>query len=252
MPTEHDLAYSIFQSPIVLVPITMLGIGIAARWRRTGWTLAVVSVAALYLLSTPLVADYLIGRLQPTTRQSYDENARAIVVLSGDIEHTGKRPDQIRLGPLSLERVFWAAEQYRAYPLPILVSGGTIKGTSVSLADLLATALEKTFKIPVKWKETESRTTYENAELSSEILQNEKISNVIVVTQRWHMPRAIWAFAQFGVHAVPSDFASPSAPANFEVGGLIANARSLAMSTYALHEIIGLRYYKYFKRRPAS
>jgi len=246
MPTEHDLAYSILLSPIALVPAAIVGIALAARWRRIGLTFALISLAVLYLASTPLVSNYLIEELQPETPKRTEAEVRAIVILSGDIEHKGR--GQIALGTLSLQRVFWAAEQYRSNPLPILVSGGAIEGTNISIADLLATALEKTFDIPVKWKETKSQTTYENAKLSSEILHNAGISSVIVVTQRWHMPRAIWAFAQFGIRAVPAKFVPVIEHNNFKLGDLIANARALVTTTYAIHEIIGIRYYKYFKR----
>ncbi len=247
MPTERDLAYSILLSPIALLLATMLGIAIAARWRRTGRTFALLSAALLYVLATPLTANYLVGSLELSAPQPHDDDVRAIVVLSGDIEHTGKHPDQIRLGRISLERVFWAAEQYHANPLPILVTGGPIKGTSVPVADLLATALEKVFKIPVTWKETKSLTTYENAKFSSKVLQEEGISNVIIVTQSWHMPRAVWAFTHFGIRAIPSSFAPLAPVRNFEVGALVANVRSLSTSTYAIHEIMGFLYYKYFK-----
>ena len=68
----------------------------------------------------------------------------------------------------------------------------------------LADVLEHDFAIPARWRETRSTNTYENAEFSAEILARENVSVIIVVTQRWHMKRAIWAFRRFGITALPA------------------------------------------------
>ena len=168
----------------------------------------------------------------------------AIVVLGGDAEREGSGRAPVQLGFLSLQRVYYAAEQYREAALPVLVTGGQIPGTEVAIANLMAESLKNVFGVPVRWQETRSSTTYENARYSAEILKKDGISTVIIVTQRWHMPRAIWFFTRFGIRAIPSQFAAPTAPRPPRLQDLIADVSALERSSYAVHEFLGLLYYK--------
>lgn len=246
MAIEHALAYSIILSPLVLILTTLLGIAVALYWRRIGWICAVVSLAAFYLLATPCVADQLIWALEHRipANQSGGASPGAIVVLSGDIDHTDVG---VRLGLLSLERVYFAAEQYRESSLPILVTGGPIGDANPAVADLMAETLSGAFGIPVRWREIKARTTYENAEYSARILKNAGINTVIVVTQRWHMPRAIWSFGKFGIRGLPTKFAPGTGSHRLELGDLVPTAAGLLRSTYATHELLGIVYYKMLK-----
>ena len=108
---------------------------------------------------------------------------------------------------------------------------------------MMADSLVHDFQVPVQWIERESRDTWENAHLSAAILREQGIKSVYVVTQAWHMRRAIVAFADTGItvtaaptsarsrcrHAVRDDFVP-------EVGGW-------RQSYFALHEWIGLVWY---------
>ena len=51
-------------------------------------------------------------------------------------------------------------------------------------------ALEKDFRVPVKWVEEASNNTRENAYKSFAILKKDKITHIMLVTHAWHMPRA--------------------------------------------------------------
>lgn len=246
MALERALAYSIFLSPMVLVLTTLLGIGAALYWKRIGWICAFASIVAFYFLATPCVADQLIWVLEKQVPANESEGASpgAIVVLSGDIDHTDVG---VRLGPLSFERVYIAAEQYRASSLPVLVTGGPIGEANPALADLMAETLSGAFGIPVRWRETNARTSYENAEYSARILKKAGITAVIIVTQRWHMPRAIWSFGKFGIRALPTKFAVATGSHRLELGDLVPTAAGLARSTYAIHELLGIAYYRLLK-----
>jgi uncharacterized SAM-binding protein YcdF (DUF218 family) len=54
--------------------------------------------------------------------------------------------------------------------LPVLTSGGLHYGTPPSEAQLMADSLHDDFGVTVRWKEEASRTTWENAQLSAEVL----------------------------------------------------------------------------------
>jgi uncharacterized SAM-binding protein YcdF (DUF218 family) len=166
------------------------------------------------------------------------------VVLSGDIHHGngGAVPDTV--GRLTLERLDRAAELYRHRSLPVLVSGGPIGDSRESVAALMARTLTDDFGVPVAWREEQSHTTYENAEDSAKILRAQHIHTILLVTQPWHMPRALWCFAHFGVDAVPAPTARTYIKTPIDASMLLPQSTALTDSFYALHEILGLIYYR--------
>jgi uncharacterized SAM-binding protein YcdF (DUF218 family) len=146
---------------------------------------------------------------------------------------------QVVLESSALKRVFAEAAQLAAVDMPILVTGGTLRTSEPSVAVLMADSLVDDFQVPARWVERESRDTWENARLSAAILHQQDITSVYVVTQAWHMRRAIVAFADTGItvtaaptlfHRVPMSDAGDSVPG---VGGW-------RDSYYALHEWIGV------------
>lgn len=245
------LSYSFVTSPLLLVVIAMMGLCIALRWKRAGLSVAFLALIAFYLLSLPFVAGSLLAMIERGV--AYDATgeaaAGAIVVLGGDIERLGRSDETPRLGPLSLERVYFAAIEYRALKLPVLVTGGAIDGAKIPIADLMAEALRNAFDVPVRWRETRARTTYENAAYSAVILKQAGIATAVIVTQSWHMRRAIWAFSRVGIHAFPmrlpkTGLASPDRTADFKFSDFLPSANAILDSFYAMHEILGLAYYR--------
>ncbi len=245
-PAVHALSYSFLSPPMLFIVTAVLGIAAAARGQRFGFVIAFASLACFYALATPLLSDGLIAALlrQVPAGQVGNEPAAAIIVLGADEHASADRPADDRLGALSLERVFLAAREYRASHLPILVSGGSFAPDHASLADLMAQMLEADFGVLVRWRETRSGNTYENAEFSAAILHANGISTVVLVSQRWDMPRAIWAFRQFGITAIPSGVVPSFVPTKVEWHAFLPSIGNLEESFVALHELVGLLYYR--------
>lgn len=100
--------------------------------------------------------------------------------------------------------------------------------------------LTNDFGVSVLWRETDSRTTLENARYSARLLRASNIRTVSVVTQRWHMVRALWALHNSGISAMPADVLGARArPASVE--SLLPNPQSLLESFYAFHELIAVK-----------
>ena len=97
----------------------------------------------------------------------------------------------------------FTAEAYRKLKLPVAVSGGPVSGQSPPVAGLMKSALEDYFNVPVTWIEDRSRTTYENALYTAEVLRAANIQRVIVITQARDIPRAIWSFKKAGLDRFP-------------------------------------------------
>lgn len=169
--------------------------------------------------------------------------ARAIVVLGGGLRRGDgdKVPDT--LGPWSLERLDFAAHAYKRLNLRVLVSGGWPQGAHSAEATLMKTVLESDFGVPVSWVENRSRTTWENAVYTKELLHSEGIDTVVLVTNAWHMRRAVWSFERVGLHAIPYP-APPTYEQSDRVVDFLPSMGALEESYHALHEAIGLAYYR--------
>ena len=192
----------------------------------------------------PIVSSFLLRRLEAAVPQTAEFGAaQAIVVLGGDVRlgNGGDIPDM--LGPLSIERVVFAAAAYRRLRLPIAVSGGRPRAGHASEAELMTAALKDDFAVPVAWSEDRSRTTWENALFTARLLLPAKITTVVIVTHRWHLPRALWSFRRVGFTALAWP-APPAAPHPEAVEDFLPSVAALRDTSYALHELIGGVYYR--------
>ncbi|MGH6995229.1 MAG: YdcF family protein [Stellaceae bacterium] len=247
-PIASFLAYSFLMPPTVFIVTAFAGIVLTAfaKTRRWGIAVGLVSVGTLYVFATPLVSLMLLRAVEHEVNATPPDAAaaQAIVVLSGDIHHGngGNVPDTV--GRLTLERLDRAAELYRRDKLPILVTGGPVGDSRESMAALMARTLTDDFDVPVAWREERSQTTFENAEFSAQILRAQHIHTVLVVTQPWHMPRALWAFARAKIDAIPAATERTYIKTPIDAAMLLPQSTALTDSFYALHEILGLIYYR--------
>jgi len=238
------ISYGFLTPPAVLILLSVAGALLALRWRRIGVAIVILSSMALYGFATPFVASWLLHGIENRIPDSADlSTAQGIVVLGAGV-HLGdgaSAPDT--LGPLSLERVVYAAEAYRKLRLPVAVSGGRVYPAQTAEATLMQAALERNFGVPVTWSDNQSRTTYENAVYTARLLSPNHIVSVIIVTHAWHLPRALWAFERSGLQVlpwpVPRDFVRLQ-----RIDDVLPNIAALHDSARALHEIIGGFYYR--------
>lgn len=229
--------------PTILIALCPLAALFALWYPRQGTRLVLACTLLLYVSSMPVVAGTLLGLLAVEAPSDASlQDAQAIVVLGAGIRvGDGKTPD--RLDPLSIQRVAWAAELYHTLPLPVAVTGGNIRGSKSSLGALMRHELEHEFGVPVTWTEERSRTTFENAEFTARMLEESGRDRVVVVTNPWHMARAIWSFDRVGLHAIPyPTFARSSDYPGW--AGFFPNPGAFHDTFYGLHELLGLAYYR--------
>lgn len=239
----RSLLLALTLPPVSFLYCLMLGLLIIRRHRKRGIALVWLGLAGLTLLSIPLVPNLLIVALEqnlPTTPPP-DAMPQAIVILGGDLMRNATTPRSLP-GFLTLDRLREGAALYRRTGLPILVTGGTVQRDRPPVALIMADSLRNDFRVPVTWVEDASLDTWQNAAFTAEILKPRGINSVYVVTQGWHMRRAMVAFHHAGLiaTAVPTSTDTPFDPIPWD---LPPRASAWQWSYYALHEWIGYAWY---------
>ena len=214
-------------------------------------------VVSLYILSIPAFTNTLLLHLEifpaipasdlanPAALERLKQSADAIVVLSAGIRHIAPEYGGPSLDALALERVRYGAFLARATGLPLLVSGGLIlPERAFSHADIMAATLEHDFGVRARWREGQSRNTAENAIFSSKILEAAHLHRILLVTHAWHMRRAKAAFEANHIDVIPAPTVFASDPTRSLLRGLRPRLAVLRMTGYALHEWIGLLWYR--------
>ena len=238
------VSYGFLALPTIFIAVSLVGALIALKWHRLGIGLVLLSSLSLFAAATPALSSYLLRRVEAAIRASADlRDAQAIVVLGGDFRRGDGAAIPDRLGPLSLERAVFAAQAYRRLRLPVVVSGGTPRGAHVSEGALMKAALEDNFAVPVAWQEERSLSTWENALYAARLLLPEKVTTVVIVSQAWHLPRALWAFERVGLKALPWP-APRTALRHRKIADFLPSLAALDDSFYALHEMIGGVFYR--------
>jgi uncharacterized SAM-binding protein YcdF (DUF218 family) len=227
---------------IVLPPIAPLLVSISGLWimernPRAGRIVAWTGVLLLLALSTPIVAYFLVSFVDksPPLDVQRARSAQAIVILGGGIRRHALEYGGDTLGRLTLERTRYGARVARLTGLPVLVTGGSVFGEEPE-AKLMKAALEQEFGVPVRWTETRSRNTHENAARSAEILGVEHINRIVLVAHSFDMPRANAEFAAQGIETIPAPTGIPSGEFDTPLD-LLPNLAALQSSYFALYEI---------------
>ncbi|MGP1614065.1 MAG: YdcF family protein [Pollutimonas bauzanensis] len=246
-------------SQIVLLPTSLLLLMaagcllLAVRWRRSGWTLLLVGIGGLGVLSMPFTAQKMMHTLEQRSpvEPGLLAQAQAIVVLGGGIDPSQPEYAADTANSASLARIRYAAFLYRQHELPILVTGGNSTGGEAD-GWVMKRELETLFDVPVHWVETKSVNTAENAEFSWEILGPEGVHTIALLTQAWHMPRARQAFERAGFTVVPAPTVFHVEPVQ-GIMNFIPQADYLSMANTAIHEWVGMLWYRMTDGgRPAS
>ncbi len=244
------LSYSSLIPPNLFILLTAVGLVLAWRWTRLGLIVATVAGAFLYPVSTGVVADYLLGSVTALAGEipslPYGAPPGAIIVLSVDYRSSETPGRLYTVGPLTLENLAAAARAERRLGLPVLVSGGQPEETDDSLAGMMSAVLQNEFGVPVRWREDRSLNTYENAAFSAEILRRAGVPSALLIAHCWDMARALWSFRAVGYPVIPADCSGHekgSSPVSADY--FFPQVPALLWSYYALHELIGLGWYRF-------
>lgn len=229
--------------PGLLVLLVLLGVW---QWQRhIGRLLAGLSALSLYLLATPLMANWLMEKIEPAPLPAHFsfKNIDAIVCLGG-----GKRlgaldlPRGETVSADTLSRLRLTARLQRQSHKPVLVTGGKPDGGTAE-AELMRETLAEDFNVPVRWIEANSNDTRDNALMSAALLLP-KYRHIVLVTSAYHIPRAQRAFEAAGFTVTPAP-ASYSHRETFSYLSFLPQNLALRTSCTALRELAGSLWYRW-------
>ncbi len=253
------MPFRYFIKQLLLPPgILLLLLALAWWFRRSRPRLAgacfALGLGGMWLMSLPVVVQWGAKALEtepPLAREEWAtlaQRADAIVVLGSGRERGDPAWGTDQPTGIGLERQRYAARLAKASGLPVLTSGGLHYGTPPSEAQLMAVSMQDDFGVTVRWKEERSRTTWENAQMSAEILFPLGIKRVVVVTQAWHMPRSRWSFEKAGFTVVPAPVGFLGEDNARPLGGWMPEFKSVWQSGQLLNEAVGQVGYRVFYR----
>lgn len=242
----HRMLQSILLPPINSLVIIVLGITISKVRRTKGRILIIAGCITLYLQATPYCAYYINKAISPAPMKIVNlDDAQALVLLGGGVNNSA---DEYEVNAVSnsdtFTRLRYAAFLAKKNPeLPIFVSGGAINSRD-SEASLMKKALKSEFNIKNSiYLEPDSRTTTENAIYTGRLLQQYRISQVVLITSASHMRRAKALFEKNGIKVIP-------APTGFYSLGyyklpllwFVPTASAMVTTSSVLHELLGYIY----------
>lgn len=236
-----------------LILLLMVTIASLLLWRkriesRRRLLRLTVPLVLLYLFCTPVVSFLAAGTLEwryPPTHANQD--AQAIVVLGGGI----RPPDEVRkiarLDNDTLQRCIQGAELYLSGPRrKVVVTGGKVDPTREG--PTLAEAM-KQFMLQLgvaeddMLVEAQSRSTYENARFSADLLKDHEIDRVILVTDATHLYRALLCFRAQNISATPSGVRYRATQLRWSIFSFLPSSGAARLNQDVFHEWLGLTWY---------
>jgi uncharacterized SAM-binding protein YcdF (DUF218 family) len=239
---------SLIMPPTSLMVLILLGLVLlySKKHASKGRKLIAGSTLLLALLSTNHVAVWLNDHLLPSTpalQMSALQQMKpgAIVILGGGVDAASLYgPSQLQT--TTLDRLRYGVLLHKKTSIPMLFTGGQGWGVDERLeseASVCQRVAEEVFGVHMRWLESQSRDTQENALNTFQILRAEGISKIVLVTNAWHMPRSLLQFKAAGFEVLPAPM-GPIINSSDTNLSWIPSADGLKKSSTVLREALAL------------
>jgi len=201
----------VFGQPLsVAFFLTVLGLlALSLRLRKSALLLSGLSAVVLFVTLYTTVGNYLLQGLEnrfPKPAQDPD-SLQCMIVLGGAFENEVNTARHGIEFNAAADRFIETLRLAQKFPQSrILISGGdgSISGhyegdaaASARFFPLFGVARERLVE------ETTSRTTFENATNTKDLLAKNDLSNCLLITSGYHMPRSVGIFRKLGIGVVP-------------------------------------------------
>jgi uncharacterized SAM-binding protein YcdF (DUF218 family) len=198
------LVAALLLPPVPLLLLVLVGARLMFRRRLLAWLIVLLAVSGLWFSCTTALSTalqtWLLKPPPALTEAQINELKKAprtaIVVLGGGRKLRAPEYALSTLSERGIERLRFGIWLSRETSLPMAFSGGVGHGADggTSEAEIAARIADREFGRPLKWTETESRDTRENALKTVPLLQAQGIEQVVLVTHGYHMTRALRNF----------------------------------------------------------
>jgi len=223
---------------LLLPPVPMLLLAAFGAWQRRSRPRLGAVLVALALVMIWLSGCEAVGRrlelkltrppapLLPADVAALRERVQAapgkvaIVALGAGLNSQAPEFGGVDLGELAYPRMRYAARLARETGAALGFSGGQARRSAdgrriPAEADVAARFAREDFGLETRWIENRSTDTGENARYTVELLARDGVREIVVVTQAWHMRRALRAFeTEAAAHAMRVTAAPTGAASN--------------------------------------
>jgi uncharacterized SAM-binding protein YcdF (DUF218 family) len=236
--------------------VIALGLWLAQRYRsRLGMSVALLGLGSLWIVSCNVFAVWMgqyllpsVPHLQLATAGATlkQQQVQGIIVLGGGAETRNREYGKAQPNGPTIARMHYGMVLARSSGLPVGFSGG-MGWAADSSADTEASAVQRWMAqvgmAPLRWAESNSRDTSENAVMTAALLRKDGIERIALVTHAWHMPRAQRAFEKAGLFVTPAPmgFTDPVHSTGLE---WLPSAEGLRHSRQILRELLGVAFTK--------
>ena len=193
--------------------LALLGLLLMGRRWLSGAIVSLVGILALWFLSCNAVGIGLAQSLAPqpvplAVRGSAMAGVQAIVVLGAGVLARAPEYGNPQPSAQTLERIRYGAWLARQTRKPLAFAGGvgwSAVGTDTAPeADVARSVLHDDYGLELRWADSRSRDTAENATRMAEAMRGDKIKRIALVTHASHMPRAQAAYEKAGFEVTPA------------------------------------------------
>jgi uncharacterized SAM-binding protein YcdF (DUF218 family) len=242
----------LFLLPLGVISL-LLGFALVLSFRaREGHSLLLANASFVFVVfigfTTPLGSNFLVGYLEHDDAVlkicSEERPLSMVVVLSGGLhEAPDDAADIDTVTESTFQRVVGGVRLASSLPgSTLLLSGGgwwRIKEAEI----MRALAVKLGFPASRIRLETASHSTHESVKLVMDMLRGYAVHDLWLVTSAIHMPRSLRAFTDGKFMVCPYPVERQYRVAGLP-GALIPQIGALKKSTAALHEILGIAWYR--------
>jgi uncharacterized SAM-binding protein YcdF (DUF218 family) len=246
---------SLLLPPTPFLLMVLIGGIVMCRRRFVGWTLLLTGSLGIWLMCTVAAGTVITHMLVMPPRplslaEVHDLRATqkaAIVVIGGGRDPLALEYGMPDLSTFGVERLRYGLWLSRATALPLAFTGGTAHAglPGASEAEIAARIAQLEFGQQIRWIETQSRDTNENALLTLPMLKEQGIEHILLVTHGFHMPRVLRAFERASQRTSISMKVTPAAirlrdeSHPIKAVDWLPSRGGFAMVNLALHEWLG-------------
>ncbi len=236
---------------LLIVIVVIATLFLVLKWHRTSRTLYGVSLILFFAIGGGWVPQYLLQQLQSQylANPSIEWGDKDVIVLLGAGTEKIPQSDGVEPGMFAYARILEAGELYqdcrKSTPhCTIIVSGGDPAEHGVSEAVVYRNVLVR-LGVPQDdiVAESKSMNTYQNAQLTSEILKAYAGGRVLLVSSGFHLRRSALYFDHFGVITTPvrADYLDAKQT-------VLPSAYNFTVMDVAINEYIGILRYRVYNR----